>query len=101
LLTGAVNGVGADIQCRGNLTVAPGLAGRRGVGLQQDSCFQELTGRGFALLDQRVEPFTLLGSELDDVFFGSRLFRGNGTSPELPEISIQRSAAESTREALA
>ena len=55
-------------------------------------------GWGFALLDQHVEPITLLGAKLDDVFLDGRLLRGHDTSPELPERSIQSSAAESTTE---
>src|SRR5690349_10925201 len=79
-----------------NPTIAPCLAGRRGVGLQQDACLQQLTGGGFALLDQHIEPSTLLGGKLDDVLLDGRLLRAHDTSPELPERPIQRSAAVST-----
>src|SRR5215472_16484884 len=98
LLTGAGNGVDTGVQRRGNPTITPCLAGRRGVGLQQDACLQQLTGGGFALLDQHIEPITLLGAKLDDVLLDGRLLRGHDTSPELPERSIQRSAAVSTTE---
>src|SRR5690242_17711236 len=98
LLTGAGYGVDAGVQRRSNPTIAPCLAGRRGVGLQQDACLQQLTGGGFALLDQHIEPITLLGAKLDDVFLDGRLLRGHDTSPEWPERSIQGAAAESTTE---
>lgn len=39
-LTATGDGVDAGVQRRGDLTVAPGLSGLRGVGLQQDACLQ-------------------------------------------------------------
>ena len=36
-------------------------------------------------MDQRVEPFLLLGAEFDDVFLYGRLFRGQDSSPAFPE----------------
>jgi hypothetical protein len=73
----------ASSGCRGDPAIAPCLASRRGVGLQQDACLQQLTGWGFALLDQHVEPITLLGGQPDDVFLDDRLLRGHDTSPEM------------------
>src|SRR5262249_1185198 len=96
LLTCAGDGVDAGIQRLGDLAVAPGLARIRGVGLQQDACLQKLASGGLALLDQRIEPFTLVGAELYDVLLDSRLFRGHDASPGFTGVSIQKLAAEST-----
>jgi hypothetical protein len=96
LLAGAGNGVDAGLQRLGDLTVALAFAGLRGVGLPQDACFQELAGRCFTLLDQRIEPLALVLAELDDILLYGWLFRGRNASPGLPEVSIRKSAAEST-----
>jgi hypothetical protein len=45
---------------------------------------------------EAIEPFTLLGTEFDNVSRDAQLLHGHGTSPALPDIAIQRSAAEST-----
>ena len=54
VLTGAGDGVEAGIQRLGDLAVAPGLTGLRGIGLQQDARLQRLPSGDFALLDQWV-----------------------------------------------
>ncbi len=96
LLAGAGDGVDAGVQRPGDLAVAPGLAGLRGIGLQQDTCLQRLTRGAFTLLDQCVEPFALGVAERHDIPFYGRLLRGHDASPMLPEASIQRSTAKST-----
>lgn len=83
-------------QQRQRPAVAPGRAAFRGIGLQQDACLQCLPGGRFTPLHQRVELCPLIGAELDDVSLDGRLFRGHDTSPGLPEVAGQRSAAEST-----
>ena len=95
-LTGPCDGVDAGVECFGDLTIAPAVSGLRGVRLEQDARLEQLTRRPLALLDQCIQPIALVGAELDDVFLDARLFRGHDASPQLPEPSIQRSAAEST-----
>src|SRR5208337_3898188 len=83
-------------QCLGDPAVAPGFAGLRRIGLQQDTCLQHLPRGALTLLDQRAEPLALLVAELHDVLLRGRLLRGHDASPMLPEASIQRSTAKST-----
>ena len=74
LLAGAGDRVGAGIQRLGDLAVAPRFASLRGVGLQQDAGFQQLTRGGFALLDQSIEPLAFISSKFDDVSFDGGCF---------------------------
>ena len=53
-LAGPGNGIDAGLQGGGDLTVAPSLAGVRGVCFQQDACFQLLSRRVFSLPDHRI-----------------------------------------------
>ena len=81
LLPRAGDGVDAGVQCFGDLAVAPGFAGLRGVRLQQDACLQHLPCRTCALLDERVEAFPLVSAERYDVSLYGRLFRDHDASP--------------------
>ncbi len=59
-LAGPGNRIDAGAQGSGYLAVAPSLAGVRGVGFQQNACFQMLPGRVSSLLDHRVQSVALL-----------------------------------------
>ena len=67
LLAGAGDGVDAGIQRLGDPAVAPGFAGLRGIGLQQDACLQHLARGTLPFWISAVEPFPLVIAELDDV----------------------------------
>ena len=65
----------------GEPAIAPGFAGLRGIGLQQDACLQHLPCRTRALLYQRVEALPLVSAERYDVSLYGRLFRDHDASP--------------------
>ena len=76
----------AGVQRFGDLAVTPGLAGLRGIGLQQDTCLQHLPCRTRALLYQHVEAFPLVNAERYDVSLYGRLFRDHDVSPATGDI---------------
>jgi len=86
----------AGTDCHAEEHVAPSLAGIRGAGLQQNARLEQAPRGAFALLDNLIEPFTMLDAESDDVFLFSRLFRGHGVSPILPQPSIRKPRWKST-----
>ena len=51
--------VDAGAQGGGDLAVAPSLAGVRGIGFQQNACFQQLPRRVLSLVDHRVQLVAL------------------------------------------
>ena len=95
LLAGPGNGVGAGIQCLGDLAIGPCAACFGGVGFQQNTRLQHLTGTMLASLDQRVEAFALFLAQLDDVLPLGCLFRGHDASPAVAGRSIQKQPAKS------
>jgi hypothetical protein len=60
--------IDAGFQGGGDLAVAPSLAGVRGVGFQQDACFQLLPRGVLALTDHRIQLITFFVAQRDDVF---------------------------------
>ena len=95
-LAGSRDRIDAGFQRGGDLAVAPSLAGVRGVGFQQNACFQLLPRRVLSLLDHRVQLVTFLVAERDDVFFDGDHFPGHESAPLLGAgSSSQRLAAES------
>ena len=60
LLPGPGNRGDAGIQGGGDFAVTPTFAGLGGISFQQNARLNQLAGAAFALLDQRVELFTLL-----------------------------------------
>jgi hypothetical protein len=81
LLMRAGDGVDAGVQCFGDPPIAPGFAGLRGIGLQQDACLQHLPCRTCALLYQRVEALPLVSAQHYDVSLYGRLSRDHDASP--------------------
>jgi hypothetical protein len=77
------------------LSVLTGQCLDRRIPDQQDTGLQHLPDRRLALLDQGVKPLALVGAQPYDILLHSRLFRGHGLPPGLPEASIQRSSAKS------
>ena len=75
LLAGPGYRADADIQSRGDLAVAPSFARLGRVRVQQHACLCHLACAVFALVNQRVEPFALLISELHDMLLCGSLFR--------------------------
>src|SRR5450756_27261 len=95
-LAGSGNRIDTGLQGGGDLAVAPCFAGVRGVGFEQDACFQEHARGVFALSDRRVQLLPFLIAELHDVFLDRDLFPGHEATPLLvAEPSSQRLTAES------
>ena len=88
----------AGIQGGGDPAVTPIFAGIGSIGLQQDARPNQLTCTVFALVDQRVEPFTLLVVELrcHDVLLHASLPRGHDASPSLRSHRSRGSHPKST-----
>src|SRR3954447_22614474 len=63
------------MQPRGDLIVAPCLAGLGGVGLQEDAHPQQLARRVLAGSDQRFQPSALLRTQHNDVLLDRTLSR--------------------------
>ena len=68
-LAGSRDRVDTGCQRGGDLAVAPSLTRVRGVGFQQDACFQLLPRWVLSFPDHRVQLVPLVVAERHDVFF--------------------------------
>jgi hypothetical protein len=64
LLARPSNDVDAGVEGGGDFAVSPSFASLRGIGLQQNACLGQLSGRVLTRTDQHVELFPLHIAEL-------------------------------------
>jgi hypothetical protein len=80
-LAGSRDRVDTGCQRGGDLAVAPSLTRVRGVGFQQDACFQLLPRRVFSFPDHRVQLVPLVIAERHDVVLDGDRFPGHESAP--------------------